>query len=204
MAVRYLTDGELQRLRYELGANVVGVGAEPYIGHQQVFDLIQDNLQSDATEPAISATSVTTAGSATLTLDSVSGISQFDRLVVDTDDQYEIVTVQRVSGSTITARFQKTHTTPYPVEKESGVTLVRCKLWTLGSLERQIHEASANAGIKRVDEVEFFGRSEGGSALENLARQQAMHRRELASLVNLEQVLDSLGFGRAGSGFSLY
>ncbi len=68
MAVRYLTDGELQRLRYELGANVLLIGAEPYIPHARVFDVIQSNLASDAQAPATGVTDVTAIGSAKIEL----------------------------------------------------------------------------------------------------------------------------------------
>lgn len=203
MTARALTDGELQRLRYELGANVLLVNAEPYIPHQRVFDIIQSNLASDTNAILMASTSVTAAGSATLTLDAVTGLTQMGRVVVDTDDAYEIATVKRISGLTITVQCQKVHTSPFPVEIESGLTLVRCKLWTLGSVERQMFDAAGAAGIKRADEVEFFSKTEGG-LLDSLRAQQAMHRTELASLVNLQQVLDGLGFRSGGVGFSLY
>lgn len=201
MAIRYLSAGELQRLRYELGANVVGIGAEPYIEHQRIFDVIQQNLTSDSTEPTTSTTAVTSAGSVTLTLASASGLSAGARVVLDTDDDYEVVTVKALSGSTITVNCRRTHGAPFPVEIESGLTMVRCKLWQLAGLERQVTDAAADAGLKKVDEVEFaVGRE---SSLVTLKKQQHAARVELASLVNLGQVLRSLGFARGG-GLALY
>ena len=204
MATRTLSAGELQRLRYELGANVLNVGAEPYVPHQRIFDVIAANLTSDAQDPAVSATSVAAAGSVTLTLDSVAGLSAGTPVVLDTDDAYERVSVQRVAGSTITVRCARAHTAPFPVEIESGLTLVRAALWRLAVLDRLILDAASGAGIKAVDEVQFFGPADGRSPLDELRRAQAAHRRELASLVNLDQVLDALGFGRGGASLVPY
>jgi hypothetical protein len=80
---------------------------------------------------------------------------------------------------------------------------VRTKLWALSALSSQISEAADTAGIKRVDEVEFQDASVD-TVLGGLLRQQRVLRRELASAVNLDQVLDALGFGGRGGGLALY
>ena len=67
MAVRYLSNGECDRLRYELGLNVVGIGAEPYIGHAQIISVIQSYLASNAQAVAYSATAVTSTGTRGMT-----------------------------------------------------------------------------------------------------------------------------------------
>lgn len=193
MAVRYLSDGELQRLRYELGANVLALGAEPYVQHLRIFDVVRDNLESDATEPTTSATSVTAAGSVALTLASASGIAAGTRVLLDVDEEHEVCTVKNVSGLVVTVNCRRLHTTPFPVEIESGLTIVRALLWHLADLARQLREAAADAGIKRVDEVEFFDAQRyADTSAGRLARQRAEARAELASAVNLQGVMAQL------------
>lgn len=202
MAVRTLSDGELQRLRYELGFNVVGIGAEPYIDHAQIPSTIQSYLFSDVQAVAYSATAVTTPGSVDLHLDCVTGISQGTPVVIDCDDSFERVTVKKVNAleSLITVNCKRLHGTPFPVEIESGLSMVRVKLWTLASLEGRILDAADAAGLKSVDEV-VFQDAKATSVLATLLRQQQVHRRELASLVNLNDVLSPTG---SNAGFALY
>ncbi len=203
MAVRYLSNGECDRLRYELGLNVVGIGAEPYIGHAQIIAIIQSYLASNAQAVAYSATAVTIAGGVTLTLDSVVGIDTGTPLVLDVDAFAERVTVKRVVSSTIIVNCKKLHAANFPVEIESGLTLVRMKLAELDSIATRITEASDSAGLKRVDEVEWKdGRM---TVAAELASQQLARRRELASLVNLQNILEQAGFASGGArGFALY
>lgn len=199
MAVRYLSDGELQRVRYELGHNVLELGALPYVGHQAIFDVIQANCASDAQDPTTSTTAVTAAGPASLTLASVTGIAQGARVVLDVDDAREVVTVRAVSGSAISVVCRKTHGGTYPVELESALTLVRGKLADLVANEDVIRDEGGD--VKRVDEVEFFG--DGGfddSALGRAYEKQRRLRRELASLVGL----GSLAGGGSSGRYEIY
>jgi hypothetical protein len=203
VTARTLSDGEAQRLRYELGLNVVGIGAEPYIGHAQIISVIQSYLVSDVQAVAYSSAAVTATGSNVITLDSVVGISQGTPLILDCDDSFERVTTKRVVGSTVVVNCRKTHGANFPVEIESGLTMVRCKLWTLATLEEKIAEAADAAGLKQVDEVVFQdANSATTTVLGMLKAQQAMHRRELASLVNMQEILAQAGFSSGSGAFS--
>lgn len=200
MAVRYLSDGELQRVRYELGHNVLELGALPYVGHRQIFAVIQENCASDAQDPTTSTTAVTAAGPASLTLASVTGIAQGARVVLDVDDAREVVTVRAVSGSAISVVCRKTHGGTYPVEIESALTLVRGVLSDLTVNAEKIRDDGGD--IKQVDEVTFFG--EGGFDDSSLGRAYEKHirlRRELASLVGIESNRGGRG---GGSSYEVY
>lgn len=202
MTIRLLSTQELQRLRAELGSNVLSIGAEPYIDHQMIFDVIQKNLQSDPQDPTTSTTNVTTAGTVTLSLADATGLSPGARILLDVDDAYEIVTAKAVSGSNVTVNCAKLHGEPFPVELESGLTLVRCRLWDLAAMEREIKASRDVAGITQADESKFGTGDD--SPLAMLFRQQARLREELASIVNLQGLLAQQGIGRRSSGMALW
>lgn len=202
MAVRFLSDDELARVKREALDNVLAVGAEPYISIRALYALIQDYVQSSALEPTTSATAVTAAGATTLTLADATGLAAQDKVVLDVDAARETVTVRNVSGNTISVVCRRLHGGTYPVEKESALTLVRGCLSDLAVLQDKINDAVDSAGVKRVDEVEFFGPSEGRSVLDELRRAQHALRLDLARMCGLTQVLAAAS-GR-GSNIEVY
>jgi hypothetical protein len=203
VTVRTLSDAEAQRLRYELGLNVVGIGAEPYIGHAQIIAIIQQYLASDVQDPTYSTSAVTATGSNLLLVGSTTGLTAGTPVILDVDDLAERVVIKSVGINTITVNCRKLHSASFPVEIESGLTLVRGRLATLSSLDDKIIAAADAAGIKQVDEVVFQdATSFGMSVLGQLKTQQTMHRRELASLVNMQAILAAAGFSSGSGGFS--
>jgi enamine deaminase RidA (YjgF/YER057c/UK114 family) len=156
-----LTQSELDRIKAELGYNVLDVGALPYIGHSELFDqVIQPYLATGTnTTSSTTVTAATTATPATLTLASASGFTSLARVVVDVDDREEIVTVQAVSGSTITALFKLAHSGTYPVIVEGAESIVRDILRQIRGVHKQITASVSTAGLKRVDVIEFYGAS---------------------------------------------
>lgn len=197
MTVRYLGDDELARIKRELGDNVLGFGAEPYISIKAVYAIIQANVASSSVDPTTSATAVTAAGPATLTLASAAGLAQFDRLVLDADGQRETVTVRNISGSVISVVCRRTHSGTYPVERESALTLVRGVLADLAAVQDRLVDLLDGAGLKAVDEVQWFGGADGRTALDEARREQRRLREELASMLNLRSILDA---ARGGAG----
>lgn len=167
-----LLDSELARIRSELGYNVMGVQAEPYIGVTAIFNtVIQQYITSGA--KTTSATPVSAASAPTpqtLTLASAVGFSAGDVMVVDVDSRQEKATIQAVSGSTVTALLSLAHAGTYPVTVEGGESIVRevlGHLTTLGALGMggvagAMAKVQKRAGIKKADEVEFFGGGSGG------------------------------------------
>lgn len=181
-----LTTSELRRIRAELGYNVLNAGAEPYIGVHAVFDqVIAAYMQGGAS--TTSSTTVTAASSptlVTLTLTSSTGFTAGDRVIVDVDDAQEIATIRSVSGATIVLYLSLAHSGTYPVSVEGGETMVRQVLRRLAEVSDQIDQAGSTAGLKRVDEIEFYG-EEGQSQSKALKRLQMDHRDELASLLGV-------------------
>ncbi len=184
-----LTDAELYRLRYELGYNLLEVGALPYIGHTELFDnVIQPYLATGTnTTSSTAVTAATTATPATLTLASATGFTSLARVVVDVDDREEIVTVQAVSGNNLTALFKLAHSGTYPVILEGGESIVRQILRRIRALHTQIDAAVTTAGLKRVDVIEWHaGSSTSQSAILN--RSLMRQRDELASALGVRNV----------------
>lgn len=187
-----LTQGELQYIKYSLGFNQLQVGAEPYVSISRYFEQVAiPNLYSGA----VSTSSTSVAASApgpvpvTLVLGDASGFAMMDHVLVDVDAAQEIATVMSVSGSTITVQLGKAHGSggPYPIEVESGQSLVRQYLSYLRKIQDRIHRFGARAGVKKADEVEFFGGAHGRGAelsgFQTLEQMQQHFRRELCYLL---------------------
>lgn len=188
-----LTSDELQLIRRELADNVVDLGAVPYIGHRQIYDVLRDNVSSSAVAATSSSTAVASPGATVLTLATTAGLAVGDKVVVDCDAQRETVTVRAVTGvvgGTISVICRRTHGGTYPVEKASALTLVRGALADLAVLQDRLDDAASSAGIKRVDEVEFVTSSEGRSQLDELRRHQHALRIELARMLGLGGLLE--------------
>lgn len=205
-----LLTSELQRLKFELGFNQLNVGAEPYIGVTRYFEqIVLPNLNAGAI--TTSATQVLAgAGPTTLTVVSAVGINMFDRIIVDVDDAQEQATVQSVSGNSVVARLFKAHgnssALAYPVAVEGGESMVRAHLEKCRRVAALIEEFGVRAGIKKADEIEFFGgagrsRNEP-SGFRTLGDMQTYFRSELCKLVfgvgSIQQ------FGGGGSRIGIY
>ncbi len=162
-----LTTSEVRRIKYELGYGLLSVAAEPYISYVSLFDqIIQPYLTAGAATR--SSTSVTAADEptpVTLTLVSGTDFTAGDRVVIDVDSRQESSTIQALTGTSMTVILSGAHSGSYPVEVEGGVSMVRAilrKLQAIGGLGASassdaISQALGSAGIKKVDEIEFFG-----------------------------------------------
>ena len=199
-----LLDSEIARLKAELGVSTLTVGAEPYIGISRLFELaIQPYTQAGAA--TTSATAVTAASAptpVTITLASATGFSAGDRVVVDVDVRQEVATAQRLSGTSLTLLLSLAHTGTYPVTVEGGESIIREYLAQCVSLGAKMRAASANAGVKRVDEVEFFepkGGSPMSAAFRALNAEREHWRRELCGVFGIIYPRDI----RAGGGSTI-
>lgn len=286
-----LLHSELQTIKTELGYHLISVQGEPYVQYIAIFEqIIQPYLDSGPS--TTSNTVVITPGAlptqVTLTLASVVGISPGTVLVVDVDSLAETVTVQYVSGSTVSVLLGKPHSGTYPVKiqasgvytssstivaaissppapvaltvanpalftvgsrvvvdsgarqevaeilditgstfslllskghsgtypisQESGVTIVRGILGKLRSIADVLNGgapdggtdalsfAQDGVGIKKVDEIEFFGamssaggKSLAGNTLQQLLALREYWRDELASCLNLPRLNAACG-----------
>ncbi len=183
-----LTDDELHRIRYECGEHLLAIGAEPYIAHAYVFDLVRDYCASSSVAATTSATTVASAGPCVLTLATVAGLAQFDKLNVDCDDSRETVTIRSITGSTISVICRKPHSGTYPVEKESALTIVRGLLSDLTRIEIEGNDVTATGGLRKVDEVEFFG-NDGQAPITGWLSARAAMRASLAGAIGLTDLL---------------
>lgn len=200
-----LTDDELGRIKRECLDNVLGLGALPYISIKSVYDLIRDNVSSSSVSATSSTTSVTASGPTTLTLADATGYVSPQRVQVDVDQSREVVTINAVSGSVISVTLAKTHSGTYRVEVESPLTIVRGLLSDLTYLETLDRGAWSSLGLKRVDEVEWFGPSDGGDLADRIAHHRTRIRSELARACGISWVLEQgRAFARGGGSVEVY
>lgn len=182
---------ELDLIRFELGFNTLTTGAEPYIGIAAVFSqVIQPYLRSGLiTTSTTSVTAASTPTLVTLTLAAVTGVNTQgtavsivagDRFVIDVDASQESATVHSVSGLTVSVALSLAHSGTYSVTVESGEAILRGILRQCRAVTMKLESASGSAGIKKVDEIEFFASTTGGSTVfADLIAQQQYWRDQL-------------------------
>jgi hypothetical protein len=184
-----LLAAEIARIKFELGFNVLTIGAEPYIGVSRYFEQVAlPNLDSAAVATSSTAVTATALGTTptvvSLTLDSAVGFERFARVVVDVDDLSEMASVRAVSGNTISVGLTLAHSGLYPVCVESGETLVRYYLARCRSAADQIVAFGAYAGLKAVDkrDIEFFGGGGERTGIQTLGDLLGYWRSQLCTL----------------------
>ena len=210
-----LSQSELQFLKYALGINQLTVGAEPLVGITRYFEQIvvpflnYGTLTSSATvvnavAPGNGPTSVA------LTLASAAGISVYDTVVVDVDASSEQATVSSVSGSVIVVQLTLSHGAvgAYPVEQEGGSSRCRYFMSCLRRIDQRIDRAGPKAGVKKADEVEFFGGAHGrakeAGVFQTLESMRDHFRRELCLLLFGVGSIQELSRGGGGGRVSVY
>jgi hypothetical protein len=179
-------DSELVRLRFELGYSTLAAGADPYIGIHAVFDtVIATYTRAGAsTTSSTSVTAATTATPVTLSLASATGVSEGATVIVDVDARQERATVQALSGTDITVLLKLAHGGTYPVTVEGGESIIRDLLGKLRTIGDTIAASGMqSAGVKVVDEIEFFGDRDSRRA--QLIELQAYYRQELADALGV-------------------
>lgn len=200
-----LNTSELQRIKAECGFNQLNVGAEPYVSVTRYFEqIVLPNLNAGALAScATSVTAQTVPTNTALTLDDASEINVFDRVIVDVDDAQEEATVQSVGGNTINVRLMLAHSGTYPVSVEGGESMVRLYLRRCREVAQLIEQFGPTAGIRKVDEIEFFGGGQGQKdGFRTLADMQQHFRRELCMLIF--GVGDIRNFGGGGQRIAAY
>jgi hypothetical protein len=193
-----LLDSEIARAKAELGYNLISIGA-PYIGTTALFEqAVQPYLEAGAT--TTSSTSVTHEAPPVpkaITLADATGFSAGDRVVVDVDARQEVVTVQALSGASLTALFTKTHSGTYPVTVEGGESIVREKLSAIVAFHESMKESSDGLGsLKKADDAEWYQAGGGASVFATQREDLMALRDELASVLgvaNLWRVKQSAG-----------
>lgn len=213
-----LSQADLQRIKFELGFNMLTVGAEPYLGITRYFEqIVQSFINSGVltSSSTVVAASPTVPAAVSLTLTSPTGGAQppgalavLDHVIVDVDAAQEFATVMSITSNSITVQLSKAHGAggAYPIEQEGGEALVRIHLNYLRKIADRIQRFGARAGIKKTDEVEFFGGSRGRSSedsgFKTLGQMQTHFRRELCML--LFGVGNIAQFGGGGGSIGIY
>ncbi len=201
-----LTSSEVRRIKYELGYGLLSVAAEPYVSYVSLFDqIIQPYLTEGAS--TTSSTAVVAADEptpVTLTLASAAGIVAGDRVVIDIDSRQESSTIQSLNGTAMTVLISGVHSGTYPVEVEGGASIVRAilrKLQAIAGLGASassdaISQALSTAGIKKVDEIEFFGGIPSSQTrIGQVKALQNFWRDELASVLGIVRLNGGSGSG---------
>lgn len=199
-----LLDSEIQRIRFELGYTVLGVNSEPYVEYFGTIDRIVA-LYLNAGATTTSSTTVVasdTLTQRTLTLASATGFVAGATIYVDVLPQQERAVVQSISGSNVVVYLQKAHVGSYPVTVDGGESIIREKLAQLYAIDEKISAALNTAGLKRVDDIEFYGGTKATSQAVMLSQLRDMRRDELASALGVAN-LHRLRRGGSQS-FSVY
>ena len=211
-----LTTAEHQRIKYELGYPNLDNAAEPYIGIHAFFSAVLQPylLHGAATTSSTPVTASTTPTAQTLTLASGTGFAAGDVVVVDVDDRQERATIQAFSGVSATVLLSKAHAGTYPVIVEGAESIIRdilneLRLLTsgMGGKAGAISSIRSRVGIKRVDDVEFFGggqtlASQGVDPLTQVLQLREMWRDELAQAIGIPRLNGKNNSG--GSDVSVY
>jgi len=205
-----LLNSELARIKAELGFNLLNVGAIPYISITSLFEqVIQPYLSAGAITTSSTVVSAQTSPTAvTLTLASTTGFSQFDRVIVDVDDQQEAASIRAISGASITLLLSGAHSGTYPVTVEGGEAIVRENLRRIMAVKTAMADVLGEGELKKVDEVEFYqsanakAASVGGGLFANLSAQLTYWRNELASCLGIASMWSQRASG--GQRLSVY
>jgi hypothetical protein len=181
-----LTTGELDRVRGELGYNLLNTGAQPYIGVHAVFEqVIQPYLREGADTTSSTVVAASASGSlVTLAVASATGIALHDRVAVDVDDAFEMATVRSIVGTSVGVVLKKAHAGTYPVTVDGGLVQVRECLSALYLARQRITALNGTGALKAVDEVQFYD-SRQKSRLKLFQEQLEFWRDELASRLGI-------------------
>ena len=199
-----LLDSEIQRIRYELGYTLLDVNSEPYVEYFGTINrIVALYLNAGATTTSSTTVAVSdTLTQRTLTLASATGFVAGATIYVDVLPQQERAVIQSVSGSTIVVYLQKAHVGSYPVTVDGGESIIREKLAQLYAIDEKLSAALNTAGLKRVDDIEFYGGTKATSQAVMLSQLRDMRRDELASALG---VVNLYRLRRGGSqSFSVY
>lgn len=200
------SDSEVWRIRHELGQNLLEVGADVYIGvHQAIEVVIQSHIEAEVSTTSVTqVTAASPAVPATITLASATGFASGQRVVVDVDGRRETVTVQNLSGTSLTAMFTANHGdsggSAYPLSVEGPIPMVKDILARIASVKGELASTFGEGALKKVDEIEFYdtGQTLFGATGEALK----FWRDELSSALGIPNLWRRRGHG--GSSIAVY
>ena len=203
-----LSDAEIAFLKAELGYNVLSIGAEPYVGITSLFtQVVQANVFGGAETTSTTTVAASSAPApVAITLASATGFAAGDRVVIDVDSRQETATLQSLSGAAATFLLSLAHSGTYPVAQESPLTLVRHAMSQIRRINGAggiLQSAAAQSGIKKVDEVEFFGDGTAGTQFKSKLEALTYWRNFLANLIGVEN-RNGVATSGGGARFEVY
>lgn len=200
-----LRNEEIVRLKYELGMNVTGVGAEVYIGYVAIFDrAVQPYLIDVGTTSNTAVTASPTGASVPITVlvnpvstTSTQALSFVpgSQVVVDVGPNQETTIVQSVAALALTVQLFNAHTGTYPVILQGAEQIIRDIFTRLDVIKSELtNVAPKTAGISKVDEAEFVprkaGREKSFDKFGSLMWQRDEARRDLAGALGIPYLKD--------------
>jgi hypothetical protein len=197
-----LTSVELDRIRYELGAAVTRIGAEPYITFQAVFSKAIAPYLTDIGSTSTTTVAAVAGGASTAIVVAANPIAADPYnapgfvvgadVVVDVGPAREFATIAVVSSLSLTLTLSNAHGTagaPYPVVLKGAEWIVRDIIARIDVINTQLSSvAPMTSGIKAVDEIEFFGGGEGKRSrnrADDLLYQRMIARDDLSSAIGV-------------------
>lgn len=175
---------EILQIKYALGVSVTLLGAEPYIGYLAIFDkAIQPYIIDPSTTSATAVTASSAGAQVLLTVaaipnivspvtPSVPAFTVGSSVVVDVGPNAETSQILFISGLTVLVTLVNAHGAggAYPIVMAGGEAVVRNILTRIAAIETQMTLfAPQAAGVKKVDEMEFFGGPSRGRSAGDMA-----------------------------------
>ena len=213
-----LRNEEILRLKYELGFNITGIGAEVYITYTAIFDrAIQPYLIDVGTTSSTAVTAAPGGASTTITLaanpvsSSATQALSFvvgSNVVVDVGPAGETAVIAAINSLAITLTLVQAHSSTYPVLLNGAEQTVRDLFTRLDAIRTEmLNVAPKTAGMQQVDELQFTpnikGRSKTMDKFGALLWQRDEARRDLAGALGVPYMRDVRNRG-SGGGMSVY
>ena len=217
-----LTQHELDRIRYESGANVLRIGSEPYVTFQAIFSRVILPYTTDVGSTSTSTIAAVTAGADasvtvlanplgqdTATVAFAPGVA----VVVDVGPSQEFATVRSVSGLTlILSTLSNAHgaaAAPYPVNVKGSEWIVRDILTRLDAINAELSSTAVQgAGTAAVDEIKLHASLKGGrdqrDRFDALIVQRMNARDDLCSAIGLPNQWRAKPGGQGPTRYELY
>lgn len=151
------------------GSTITVLLLKPHTGSYPVQNLTTAVTTSSST---VVPSLIAPPRSVDLILASATGFTVGNTIVIDSDARQETATVTAINSNTVTVYLNKGHTGTYPVTVEGGESILRAILQQIqiiaplggqygGRSSGSLQDAADAAGVKKVDEIEFFGPTAG-------------------------------------------
>lgn len=219
-----LRQEEIYKIKYNLGINVTGVGAEPYVAFSAILEKAIEPYLVDFSTTSTTVVVASTSGVATsfnitlasnppitgLTLQNVAFVVG-TTVLVDAGPLQETSQIYFMNGLVASMFLLNSHgqTGAYPIALYGSEQMIRNILQRIDAVEAQMLNVSPlTAGVQKVDEVELVpsarGRHSSKDKFESLLQQRESHRRELASSLGVPYFPDFMSASRGRGLVELY